>query len=115
MTPTAVATQTIPVEIEEEISNYEREAQRFLRGEVHPEVFRRFRLQHGIYGQRQDGVQMVRIKIPFGGMNAAQLRRLVGETKEPRQAAALQIQWNCCIPGKSAKNQRKRAVPKDGP
>ncbi len=76
MTPTAVATQSIPLEIEEEIANYEREAQRFLRGEIHPEVFRRFRLQHGIYGQRQDGVQMVRIKIPFGGMNAAQLRRV---------------------------------------
>jgi sulfite reductase (ferredoxin) len=76
MTPTAVANQPIAQEIEEEIAHYELEAQRFLRGEVHPEVFRRFRLQHGIYGQRQDGVQMVRIKIPFGGMNATQLRRV---------------------------------------
>ncbi|MFZ5875781.1 MAG: sulfurtransferase TusA family protein [Nitrospirota bacterium] len=76
MAQATIATQTIPREIEEEIAHYEQEAQRFLRGEIHPEVFRRFRLQHGIYGQRQDGVQMVRIKIPFGGMTAPQLRRV---------------------------------------
>lgn len=76
MTPTAVTHESILPDVEEEIAHYERETQRFLRGEVHAEVFRRFRLQHGIYGQRQDGVQMVRIKIPFGGMNAAQLRRM---------------------------------------
>lgn len=76
MVQTAVATHPIPREVEEEIAHYEREAQRFLRGEIHAEVFRRFRLQHGIYGQRQDGVQMVRIKIPFGGMTADQLRRV---------------------------------------
>ncbi len=76
MTPTAVTHQLILPEVEEEIAHYEQETQRFLRGEVHAEVFRRFRLQHGIYGQRQDGVQMIRIKIPFGGMNAEQLRRV---------------------------------------
>jgi sulfite reductase (ferredoxin) len=76
MAQTDTATQPIPHEIQEEIAHYEQEAQRFLRGEIHPEVFRRFRLQHGIYGQRQDGVQMVRIKIPFGGMTPAQLVRV---------------------------------------
>jgi sulfite reductase (ferredoxin) len=76
MIQTAIATQSISPDVEEEISHYEQETQRFLRGEVHAEVFRRFRLQHGIYGQRQDGVQMVRIKIPFGGMTAPQLRRV---------------------------------------
>jgi hypothetical protein len=67
MAQTDVVTHPVPLEIQEEIDHYEEEARRFLRGEVHAEVFRRFRLQHGIYGQRQDGVQMVRIKIPFGG------------------------------------------------
>lgn len=66
----------IPLEIQEEITRYEAEVQRFLRQEMHPEVFRRFRLQHGIYGQRQEGVQMVRVKIPFGGLNPQQLRCL---------------------------------------
>jgi sulfite reductase (ferredoxin) len=76
MAQTDVVTHPIPLEIQEEIDHYEEEARRFLRGEVHAEVFRRFRLQHGIYGQRQDGVQMVRIKIPFGGMTPSQLRRV---------------------------------------
>ncbi len=46
---------------------------KFLSGEVGQETFQRFRLQHGIYGQRQDGVQMVRIKIPLGMLNSEQL------------------------------------------
>lgn len=69
-----VAASEIPVEILEEIANFEAEAKRFLRQEIHPEVFRRFRLQHGVYGQCQEGVQMVRVKIPFGGINPQQLR-----------------------------------------
>jgi len=72
----------IPAEILEEISHFEAEAQRFLRQEIHPEVFRRFRLQHGIYGQRQEGVQMVRLKIPFGGLNPQQLRCLADIAEE---------------------------------
>lgn len=76
MAQSDIATNPIPQEIEEEITHYEREAERFRRGEVHPEVFRRFRLQHGIYGQRQEGVQMVRIKIPYGGLTPPQLVRM---------------------------------------
>ena len=45
-------------------------------GDVSSDLFRPFRLQYGIYGQRQAGVQMVRIKIPFGGLTANQLRRV---------------------------------------
>ncbi len=61
----------------QEIEEFEREAQRFLRGELHEEVWRRFRLQHGIYGQRQGGtLQMVRIKIPWGGMTPDQMRAI---------------------------------------
>lgn len=76
MAQTDIGIRPIPQEIQEEIDHYEQEARRFLQGEVHAEVFRRFRLQHGIYGQRQDGVQMVRIKIPFGGMTPPQLERV---------------------------------------
>ena len=39
-------------------------------------MFKPFRLQYGIYGQRQPDVQMVRIRIPFGGMTANQLRQV---------------------------------------
>jgi sulfite reductase (ferredoxin) len=72
----------ISKEVLEEIGNFETEAQRFLRQEVHPEVFRRFRLQHGIYGQCQEGVQMVRVKIPFGGLNPAQMRCIANLSDE---------------------------------
>ena len=45
-------------------------------GDVTLDLFKPFRLQYGIYGQRQADVQMVRIKIPFGGMTANQVRRV---------------------------------------
>src|SRR5678809_1701131 len=71
-----VQTQPIPPEILEEIETFEQEAKRMLSGEIVGDLFKPFRLQYGIYGQRQAGVQMVRIKIPFGGITANQLRRV---------------------------------------
>jgi len=71
-----IRTTPIPPEILEEIEAFESEAQRVATGEVSTDIFKPFRLQHGIYGQRQPGVQMVRIKIPFGGLTANQLRRI---------------------------------------
>src|SRR5256712_164531 len=67
-------TISIPPDILREIESFEDEAAKVLRGELSQDLFRPFRLQHGIYGQRQPGVQMVRIKIPFGGLNSTQLR-----------------------------------------
>jgi sulfite reductase (ferredoxin) len=47
---------------------------RYLAGEVEEDAFRIFRLNNGIYGQRQGGHnQMVRIKIPYGGLLPHQL------------------------------------------
>jgi sulfite reductase (ferredoxin) len=68
------ATTSIPPDILREIESFEEEAAKVLRGELAQDLFRPFRLQHGIYGQRQPGVQMVRIKIPFGGFNSTQCR-----------------------------------------
>ncbi|HAN91453.1 MAG TPA: hypothetical protein DCQ33_05170, partial [Nitrospira sp.] len=71
MTPNTVAlrpaikTEPIPAHIVEEIETFEAEAQRVLGGDLSTDIFKPFRLQYGIYGQRQPGVQMVRIKIPF--------------------------------------------------
>src|SRR5207245_8697124 len=67
---------SIPAEILKEIESFEEEAAKVLNAEVSSDVFRPFRLQHGIYGQRQPGVQMVRIKIPFGGLVAKQGRAI---------------------------------------
>jgi sulfite reductase (ferredoxin) len=68
--------QPIPTAIAEEIETFEAEANRMLSGEIANDLFKPFRLQYGIYGQRQAGVQMVRIKIPFGGLTSNQLRRV---------------------------------------
>ncbi|WP_455245415.1 sulfurtransferase TusA family protein [Petrachloros mirabilis] len=72
----AIRTEPIPAAILEEIDTFEKEALRMLSGEIVNDLFKPFRLQYGIYGQRQAGVQMVRIKIPFGGLTANQLRRV---------------------------------------
>lgn len=61
---------------EEEIDTFDQFVQRFWKGEIAPDEFKRFRLQNGIYGQRQEGEQMFRIKIPWGGLSAAQLELL---------------------------------------
>ena len=82
MTPNTVAfrpaikAEPIPAHIAEEIETFEAEADRVLGGDLSTDIFKPFRLQYGIYGQRQSGVQMVRIKIPFGGLTANQLRQV---------------------------------------
>jgi sulfite reductase (ferredoxin) len=72
----AILTTPIPAHIREEIETFEAEAKRVMTGDLSYDIFKPFRLQYGIYGQRQSGVQMVRIKIPFGGLTANQLRRV---------------------------------------
>jgi sulfite reductase beta subunit-like hemoprotein len=62
--------------IEEEIRIFEERSLKLRRGEITDDQFRPFRLKHGIYGQRQPGFQMVRVKIPSGLLNAEQLRVL---------------------------------------
>ncbi len=54
---------------------------RFERGEIASDAFRAFRLTRGVYGQRQEGEQMLRVKIPAGLLGAEQLGALadVGE------------------------------------
>lgn len=51
---------------------------KYERGEITPIEWRRFRLLRGTYGQRQDGVQMFRIKIPQGILSSSQLRAVAG-------------------------------------
>ena len=56
--------------------------ERFLSGEMPETDFKRLRLKHGIYGQRQPGFQMVRIKIPSGDMTPEQMYLLAGIADE---------------------------------
>ena len=62
--------------IEDEIRIFEERIGGLRRGEITEDQLRPFRLKHGIYGQRQAGFQMVRVKVPSGILNAVQLRTL---------------------------------------
>lgn len=62
--------------VREEIEAFGKKALAFVAGEITDNEFRSFRLKHGIYGQRQAGVQMVRTKIPGGLMTADQTDQL---------------------------------------
>jgi sulfite reductase (ferredoxin) len=48
----------------------------FREGTIHEDKFRSLRLARGVYGQRQQGVQMVRIKLPYGKMTFKQWKRI---------------------------------------
>jgi sulfite reductase (NADPH) hemoprotein beta-component len=50
--------------------------ERFERGEISPEAWRKFRLVRGTYGQRQDDAQMLRVKIPQGVLTSRQVQSL---------------------------------------
>lgn len=60
----------------EEIDAFQKEADRFLAGGIEETEFIKFRLKQGVYGQRQADAQMIRVKIPFGGLSADQLDAL---------------------------------------
>src|SRR5665213_1450867 len=66
----------LPDIIRKEIDHFADEAKSYQAGSIVADVFRPFRLVHGIYGQKQPDVQMVRIKVPGGQLNATQTRAL---------------------------------------
>lgn len=87
--PEAIANQElaekfarIPPEFARHVEVFGIEVERFREGSVPENVFTEFRLRHGVYGQRQDGVQMVRIKIPYGALTAEQMETLADIAEE---------------------------------
>jgi sulfite reductase beta subunit-like hemoprotein len=90
----------VPVEPESwaddhEIDTFDHFVRRFWKGEITPDEFKRFRLQHGVYGQRQEGVHMIRVKIPWGGLTSRQLERLAELTEEsPRGVGHITTRQN---------------------
>jgi sulfite reductase (ferredoxin) len=62
----------IPI-LEREFDDFDTESTRFLKGDLEEEAFIKFRLKQGVYGQRQPNVQMVRVKLPLGGVTPEQL------------------------------------------
>ncbi len=65
-----------------EIIELERKIKAFREGKIHDEKFRSLRLARGIYGQRQPGVQMIRIKIPFGKITFKQMLKIADISDE---------------------------------
>ncbi|HKC26310.1 MAG TPA: nitrite/sulfite reductase [Thermoanaerobaculia bacterium] len=63
---------------EAEIDEFAETLARFEAGEISADAWRAFRLVAGTYGQRQDGVQMLRVKVPQGVLSAEQLVALAG-------------------------------------
>jgi sulfite reductase (ferredoxin) len=61
---------------QKDIQELERRIGDFQRGKEDTERFRLYRLTRGVYGQRQEGVQMFRLKLPYGRVNSAQLVRI---------------------------------------
>ncbi len=59
-----------------DIDEFVEKLEQFERGELSADKLRAYRLLRGVYGQRQEGVQMLRVKVPFGRLVAEQLEVL---------------------------------------
>ena len=68
--------------VEKDIIELANKIELFHNGKIDEEKFRSLRLARGVYGQRQAGVQMIRIKIPFGKLKSNQLRRISAVSDE---------------------------------
>ncbi|PAC32588.1 nitrite reductase [Flectobacillus sp. BAB-3569] len=68
--------------VEKDILDLARKIELFREGKIHEEKFRSLRLARGVYGQRQQGVQMVRIKLPYGKMTFKQWKRIADISDE---------------------------------
>lgn len=68
--------------VEKDILELERKIHEFHGGKLDEEKFRSLRLARGVYGQRQEGVQMIRIKLPYGKVTSKQLLRICDVSDE---------------------------------
>lgn len=68
--------------VQKDIIDLEKKIRLFKEGKIDEERFRSLRLARGVYGQRQEGVQMIRIKLPFGKLSAEQLYRICDVSEE---------------------------------
>jgi sulfite reductase (ferredoxin) len=62
--------------VKEDLVELQTKIQKFKSGIIPEDKFKSFRLTRGVYGQRQIGVQMFRIKIPYGKVTSKQLIRI---------------------------------------
>jgi sulfite reductase (ferredoxin) len=74
--PSEISAQVLRAQIAEELDNYEHQIRRYRTGDLDETKMQKLRLHFGTYAQRQEGVQMQRIKIPAGVLTSDQLVRL---------------------------------------
>ena len=68
--------QPLPEYVPDELANYEQQIRKYRAGELDETKMQKLRLHFGTYAQRQEGVQMQRLKVPGGILSADQLIRL---------------------------------------
>ncbi|MEM6735631.1 MAG: nitrite reductase [Bacteroidota bacterium] len=68
--------------VEQDIIDLEKKIKLFHDGGIDEEKFRSLRLARGVYGQRQRGVQMIRIKLPYGKVTSEQLHNIADVSDE---------------------------------
>jgi sulfite reductase beta subunit-like hemoprotein len=87
--------RVIPI-LQAEYEDFQSEVGKFLAQETPEEQFVRFRLRQGVYGQRQPGVQMIRTKLPFGGVTPEQMEKFadVVETYAPLRKGHITTRQN---------------------
>ncbi len=68
--------------VEKDIIELEKKIRLFREGKIDEQKFRSLRLARGVYGMRQEGVQMVRIKLPYGKLTAQKLNRIADVADE---------------------------------
>jgi sulfite reductase (ferredoxin) len=68
--------------VQKDIIELAKKIELFHKGKIDEEKFRSLRLARGVYGQRQEGVQMIRIKVPYGKLKSNQLRRIAAVSDE---------------------------------
>ncbi|MSO78993.1 MAG: nitrite/sulfite reductase [Acidimicrobiia bacterium] len=74
---TSLRVRPLEPEIEAELDKFENGVRRYLAQEIDEDAFRVFRLNQGVYGQRQGGhAQMLRVKIPYGRIEPDQLEMM---------------------------------------
>lgn len=77
-----VLDQKISKVAQKDILQLQEKISQFKKGEIQEERFKAFRLARGVYGQRQLGVQMFRIKLPYGKLTGEQLIRIADISEE---------------------------------
>lgn len=75
-------TENISKEAAKDIFELQQKINAYLNGNIPEDKFKHFRLTRGVYGQRQMGVQMFRIKLPAGRITPAQLIRVANLSEQ---------------------------------